>query len=164
MSSVIKVTRPAKTVHGVAFNFDDMGQQAGQYMTQVQIQAAKIIAEANQKAETIRRQAEEDGRQAALKAVEKILDEKVGKKMETLLPALKQVIEDIRHARQEWLNHWERRAVHTAAAIAGRAIRRQLPQMPEVPVILVREALELAAGSSQLRIHLNPADRETLGG
>ena len=36
-------------------------------------------------------------------------------------------------------------------------------QTPEITLTLLREALELAAGSTHLRIHLNPADHETLG-
>ncbi len=50
-----------------------------------------------------------------------------------------------------------------ASAIAERIIRRRLPRQPELPLTLVREALDLAAGSSRLRIHINPVDREALG-
>jgi flagellar assembly protein FliH len=34
---------------------------------------------------------------------------------------------------------------------------------PEITLTLVREALELAAGSAQVRIHLHPDDRAALG-
>src|SRR5438034_727823 len=111
MSSVIKFTGPARAVHGVAFNFDDMAGQANDYLDGVRGDAAKIITEAKREAEAIRRRADEEGRQAALKAVEKVLDEKVGKRMETLLPALKKVIDDLQHAKQDWLNHWEKQAI-----------------------------------------------------
>ena len=53
-------------------------------------------------------------------------------------------------------------AIHVAASIAGRVIRRPLPGMPEVTLNLIREALELAAGSPQLRIHLHPSDHDAL--
>ena len=36
--------------------------------------------------------------------------------------------------------------------------------MPDAPLKLVREALELAAGSPTLRVFLNPADYETFKG
>ena len=55
-------------------------------------------------------------------------------------------------------------AVHVAAAIAARVIRRELTRQPEITLTLVREALELAAGSSQVRIHLNPDDHQALAG
>ena len=164
MSTVIKLTGPARAVQGVAFNFDDMAGRANDYLDGVRGDAAQIIAAAKQEAEQIRRRAEEEGRQAALKAVEKVLDDKVGKRMETLLPALRKVIEQLQHAKQDWLNHWEKQAIHTAAAMAAKIVRRQLPQMPDAPLKLVREALELAAGSPTLRVFLHPADYETLKG
>ncbi len=69
---------------------------------------------------------------------------------------------EIRHAKQAWLTRWETGAVHVAAAIAKRLVRRELARNPEITLALVREALELASGSSQVRLHLNPADHETL--
>jgi flagellar assembly protein FliH len=61
------------------------------------------------------------------------------------------------------MSHWESGTISLAAAIAKRLIRRELSQQPEITLSLVREALELAAGSSQLRILLNPHDFEALG-
>jgi len=164
MSTVIKAGTNARSIQGVAFNFEDMNQQAGKYLDQVRQQAAEIVAAATREAEAVRRKAEEEGRQAAMRAVERVLDDKVGKRMETLLPALRAAVEGLQNARHDWLRHWERSSVHLATAIAGRVLRRELPRHPEVTLELIAEALELAAGSSQIRIHLNPADHETLGG
>ena len=50
-----------------------------------------------------------------------------------------------------------------ATAIAQRLIRRELTGHPEITLSLLREALELAAGNSQLRIHVHPEDHRTLG-
>ncbi len=46
--------------------------------------------------------------------------------------------------------------------MAEKIIRRELINKPDVPVTLVRDALELAAGSAQLRIQLNPTDQQAL--
>jgi len=164
MSTVIKVTTTPRVIHGVAFNLDDMAGQANRYLDDVRVQAEKLIAAAQKEAADIRKKAEQDGKQAAFAAAEKILDQKVGKKLETLLPALAKVVTELQHARLDWLNHWEQQAIHAAAAMAARIVRRQLPQMPEVPLTLVREALELAAGSPHVRIGLHPQDFETLRG
>ena len=83
-------------------------------------------------------------------------------KMETLLPALHIAVEQISTAQQSFLQLWEQNAVHVASAIANRAISRQLPEMIDVPLKLLREALELAVGCSQMQIRLNPTDYETL--
>lgn len=162
MSTIIKATDRNAAVHGVAFNFDDMAAKAGQYLDKVRAEAARIVARAEKDAEAVRRRAEVEGRQAGQRAVEETVRQQLGQQLATLMPALEQAVQDIRHAKQDWLTHWEKSAVHVAAAIAGRLVRRQVPKLPEVTLTLLREALELAAGSSELRIQLNPADHEAL--
>ncbi len=159
MSPIIRATDRNRGTHSVAFNFDDMAVEADKYLAKVRAEAGKIVAQARQEAGTIQKKAEQAGRDAAMMTVE----EMVRKQLATALPALGEVVRDIQHAKQAWLRHWEASAVHVAAAIAERLIRRELSRHPEITLTLVREALELAAGSSQLRVHLNPADREALG-
>lgn len=168
MSIIIKadsseLQRSTPAVHQAAFNFDDMGDRANQYLDQVRGEAAKILQEAQQQANTIRQQAEVQGRQAALKAVEQITDERIVKHMQTLLPALQDAVQGIQHAKQAWMDQWQRNAVKVATAIAERVIRRELSQQPEITLDLVKEAIELAAGSAEISIHLNPNDKENLG-
>jgi flagellar assembly protein FliH len=159
MSSIIRATDRSRGIHGVAFNFDDMAAQADQYLEKVRAEATRIVAKAHEQANAIRDNAEREGHRAGLQAVEKL----VAKQLTTVLPALRQAVQQIQHAKQAWLTHWEASAVHVSAAIAKRLIRRELAGQPEIPLTLVREALELAAGSSQLRIHVNPEDHKTIG-
>jgi len=159
MSSIIRASQSGHRTPGVAFNFDDMALQADRYLKKVQAEAAQIVAKAQQQADVVRQQAYRDGYRAGRQAVEEI----VRQQLTTALPALRNVIQDIQHAKQAWLAHWEASAVHVAAAIAQRLIRRELTRHPEITLTLLREALELAAGSSQVRIHLNPADHQQIG-
>ncbi|HEY2882377.1 MAG TPA: FliH/SctL family protein [Pirellulales bacterium] len=163
MATVIKSSLTARSAQPIAFNFEDVAQHANRYVDDVQAKALAIIADAQQKADSVSRRAEEQGREAALKAVEQVLDQKVGKRMETLLPALEKVINELVDARQAWLQQWEQSAVHLAAKIAERVIRRELKHSPDITLELVREALEMASGSPRVKIALNPADFETLG-
>ena len=86
----------------------------------------------------------------------------LGTKLETLLPALKTMIDQIDMAKQSFLQQWERSAIKVAEAIAAKAIDRQLPEMVDVPIRLLREALELGTGSTSVRIRLNKDDYEAL--
>jgi len=86
----------------------------------------------------------------------------LGAKLETLLPALNTMIERLDVAKQSFLQQWEQSAVKVAEAIAAKAIARQLPEMVDVPLRLLREALELGTGSTSVRIRLNKEDYETL--
>ena len=160
MPAVIRATDRHRGASAEVFNFDDIAVRAKTYLGGIRTEAEESVERARREADTIRSRAERDGRQAAMDAVE----EMIRKQLSTALPALRKVIEDIQHAKQAWLTHWEAGAVHVAAAIAERLIRRELPEHPEITMTLIREALELAAGSSQLRIRMNPDDHKALGG
>lgn len=162
MSTIIKAFDYGRDVQGVPFNFDDVAAKAQQYLDEVRAQAARIVAQAQADADKIRNEARAEGRRAGYEESAEIIEKQMAGKMGPLLVALRQAIQDIRHAKQAWLAHWEKSGVHVAAAIAGRVIRREITKTPEITLTLVREALELAAGSSQLRIHMNPGDHETL--
>jgi len=151
-----------QTAQCVPFNFEDMAVQAARYLEKVRAEAAQIVAQAKNEAAEIRRRAEIEGRQAGQQAVAETVRQQLGQKLTTLLPALQQAVGQIQEARQAWLRYWESRTVHLATQIAARIIRRQLPSQPDIPLQLVREALELAIGSSQIRLLLNPTDYQTL--
>jgi flagellar assembly protein FliH len=147
----------------VAFSFADMHGQANDYVETVRREAAKIVQQAHSQSEQIRRQAEVAGRKAAEAAAERMLDEKVTKRMNSLLPALEQLVKEINDAKGELLTHWERSARQVATAIAERVIRRRLEKEPEIALDVVADALRLAAGSADITLHVNPTDYENLG-
>lgn len=163
MSTIIKAADSDRSVRGVAFNFEDMTAKAKQYLKEVRAEAAQIVAEAQQEADQIRRQARDEGYEAGREEIDQIVEAQLADQVATLLPALRQAVDDVRHAKQAWLAHWEKSGVHVAAKIAERLIRKELRETPEITLTLLREALELASGSTRLRIHMNPADHETLG-
>ena len=164
--SVIKATDRGRGIEPVAFNFDDMAVKANSYLDGVRQQASQVVNRAQQQAEQTRQRIEEESRQRGYadgqREIQQLVERKLGEQLATLLPALAATIQDIQHAKQTWLTHWERAAVQLATAIAERIIRREVEHKPEIPLELVRESLELAAGSSTLRVLLNPKDHETL--
>lgn len=168
MSSVIKASGRRITgslgVQPIPFSFSDLTSQADDYVVQIRCEATKIVEEARAEADRIREEAEKEGQHAALRALERVMDEKVGKYMRSLMPAMQKAVADIEHSKQEWLHHWQRVAVKTACAIAQRVIRRELNHQPEILDDWIREALDLASGCDEIRLHLNPTDCENLRG
>jgi flagellar assembly protein FliH len=166
MATIIKREHaPAQTgpaMRGVAYNLDDLAHQADDYLEQVRREAMKIVDEARREAAAVRAQAEEAGRAAAEKAIDRVLDEKVAKQMQSLTPALKASVAEILDAKQSWLEHWERSALEVALRIAERIVRGELTRRPELAADWIRQALELAAGSGDVTIRLNPADHAAL--
>jgi flagellar assembly protein FliH len=159
MSTIIRTSQKSGSAQGVAFNFDDMAGRAKQYLDNVRAEAAKIVRQAQHEAVAIKKQAEIDGRQAAMQAVEQM----VQKQLEPALSALQKTVKDLQNSKQAWLTQWESGAVRLSAAIAGRVLRREIDGHPEIAITLLREALELAAGNADLKIHLNPGDLAALG-
>jgi flagellar assembly protein FliH len=155
------IIRAADAHHGphAAFNFDDFAAQVDQRLAKARAEAADIIAQAGSQAEAIRQEAEEAGRKAARRKLERIVAEQVA----PALAALQQAATDLQRAKQAWLSRWETGAVQLATAIAARVIRREVHRQPEITLSLVREALELSAGSAKVHLHLNPKDHKALG-
>jgi flagellar assembly protein FliH len=166
MSTIIRASDHSQCASSVPFNFDDMAAQARQYLDKVRAEALKIVAQANQDAVAIRQRAEQEGRQAATAAAAAVAttaaQQTLQSQLNTLMPALRQAVIDIQQAKQGWIAHWESCGIHVAAAIAQRLVRQELSRKPEIPLTLVREALELAAGTPQIQVHLNPADYASL--
>jgi flagellar assembly protein FliH len=160
MATIIRTTDPGCAARGVPFNLDDLATQAQAYLVRVRAEGDAILAKAQAEADTVRAKAAEEGLAAALRDAESLIE----RQLVTVLPALQQVVAEIRDARQSWLSQWEASAVRVATAIAKRVIRRELERHPEIPLALVRESLELAAGGSQVCIRLNSDDHKALGG
>ena len=162
MAGIIKAGSQRTTSHqagGVAFNFADMGST---YLTKVQGEANKIIEEARIEAAQIRKEAAEEGRRAAMQAVEATLRGKVEQQLKSIVPALKQAVQSVLDARQSWQRHWEQHALKLSTAIASRIVRREIQRVPLITVELVREALQLAKGNERITLRLNPTDHDTL--
>jgi flagellar assembly protein FliH len=159
MATIIRATDQNMATASVAFNFDDMAGQAKQILDQIRLDAAKIVVKAQQDAATVRTQAQAQGRQAALAEVEQMIT----RQLATVIPALRQAILDIHQAKQAWLTQWETAGLHLAVEIARRLIRSELTKQPQIPLNLIREALQLAAGSGEIRLLLNPNDHQALG-
>jgi flagellar assembly protein FliH len=160
MATIIRAADAAQHAQAAAFNYDDIADQANQCLTRVRIDAAHIVAQARSESDAIRRQAAEAGCQAALEEVERMVAEKTA----PALAALRQAVAELQSAKQAWLSHWEAAAVRLAAAIAEKVIRRELRGQPQITLALVRESLELAAGSPNINLQMNPEDYQALGG
>lgn len=166
MAGIIKAGRQTgedRDTQSVAFNFDDMTVAADRYLEKIRRDAAQLVAAANQQAEQLRRQAQQEGRKLAVQQAEKEVTERIRQQLAGVLPALEQAVGQLQQARQDWIKQWEQNAVHLATAIAARIVRRELAQTPQITLDLIREALELASGSDHVQLRLNPDDHKSLG-
>lgn len=165
MAGIIKsgeFDHSATGLQSVAFNFEDMSNRANEYLSFVRRQAEQILQEAKSEAAQVAAAARAEGQQAALKEAQQSLGATLDHQLATLLPALQQAVQDIRHSKASWLTHWESQTIALATAIAGRVIRREVANTPDITLDLIRDALELAMGAGKVTILLSPQDYDAL--
>lgn len=162
MSTIIK-SDTANGSRPEGFAFDDLDRPGATPLDRARREAAELLAAAEREATELRRAAEEQGRAAALAAAEQVLEEKVHRQMAAVAPALAAAVDAIHAAQAQWLAHWEKAALDLATAIAARVIRREVERAPDVTLALVKEALELAAGSADVRLRMHPDDLAAMG-
>src|SRR5262245_17337090 len=163
MAGIIKTAGTTEAASGGAlraYQFDDVGRS---YLDRVRGEAARIVAEARQEAAKIKAKAVEEGRQAAIQTVQASLRTRLDQQLAECLSALREAAEGISAARHTWQQHWEAHTVALATSIAARLCRRELSRQPEITLHWVRETLELAAGSGEIVLRLNPSDHAALG-
>jgi len=157
---VIKASGHKGSASHVAFNFDDMSKQAEGYLDQIREQAARLVTAAQEEAASVRQQARTEGRAAGKAEIDLL----VAAQLKTALPAVQEAVAELNKARDCCLIAWEKRVVQLACSIASRIIRQEISQSPQITITLVREALNMAAGSPKLQLKMNPADIEALSG
>ncbi|GIW90566.1 MAG: hypothetical protein KatS3mg109_0998 [Pirellulaceae bacterium] len=141
----------------------DMAEAIQRRRQEAELQARRIIEQAERQAEDIRRHAEAQGLADATAKAEQTARRHLDERLKTLLPALQQAEKQLVQLRDQWIRHWEQHLVTLACAIAAKLIRRQVQHHPEIALQLVRESLEMASGWNPVTIELNPEDLATLG-
>jgi flagellar assembly protein FliH len=165
MAGIIKARKlevAAEAEPDAPFQLDDVAQQAAEMLAAARRDAAQILESARQDAAVIRGQAEQEGRAAALAAAEQHAARELQQHLETALPALQAAANSLVATRQAWLERWESDAVRLCCRIAGKLVRREVREDPQIPLALLREALELAAGQQRVRVQLHPKDFQLL--
>ncbi len=161
MSKIIRAIDRGQATH---FNFDDVTAQAAACVSQARVDAARILAEAEEQAVQLREQAFAHAQQAAAVELERLVEERVVQRFDSIRGALTDARDVIERTPCEWQARWEQGVVKLGVAIARRLIRRELSAQPDIPLALEREALQLATGSTQMRLLMNPADVGVLTG
>ena len=105
MATIIKSGREFTSGHDVraaVFNLTDMSDQANQYLGGVRQQAAQLVAEANRESEEIRQRAKAAGREAAMREVEKNIQQQIARQLSTVLPAIGKLVQTFDLSQQAW--------------------------------------------------------------
>jgi len=165
MATIIKSGKEFTSGHDVrtaVFNLTDMSDQANQYLGGVRQQAAQLVAEANRESEEIRQRAKAAGREAAMREVEKNIQQQIARQLSTVLPAIEKLVQTLDLSQQAWHAEWEQGVVRLATAIAARVIRREVQQTPQITLEWISESLQLITSQRKLTVRLHPEDYAAL--
>lgn len=175
LSRILKANSARELPTRVAFNFEDLREQAAAQLSKAREEAASIVDQARRDAEALRQKTIEEarvqGRKEGLQTAQQTIDQQVKTLVEqrfsehltTTLPALAQAAGALREERDHWLLRWEQAAVELGVAIAEKLLKSNLAAKPELAAGMIAEALQLAAGQPQLKVRLHPLDLERLG-
>jgi flagellar assembly protein FliH len=158
MATIIK-SKTALPAEPVIYRFDEVAGDAQRLVEEAKAEAAAIVAEAHKQVDEIRCRAEREGRTAAEEAAHREMQSRI----QSLLPALESMSEQLGDARQSWVKQWQQNAVLLAVKIAERIVRREIQRQPSITLTYVREALEMCAAAPQVRVLLHPDDAQSLG-
>jgi flagellar assembly protein FliH len=159
----------------VAFNYRDLEEACHEQFAVVQEQSQQLLARTQNEAERLRREAIEAGRKAGyqdgIKAaeahvaerVERLATERLAQQLETVLPSVRHLAEQLVVEQKRWIARWEKDAVRLAVAIAEKLLRRTLAADPCAADGLIAETLRVAAGTPVVKVRLSPLDVERLG-
>ncbi len=126
-------------------------------------QAEQILAEARRDADALREEARRTGEAAGREAARETLGREVERRMETVLPALEELLRQMRESSDAWRRSREQGLIRLARKIAERVVRERLERDPQITLQWAREALELVANSRHMQIRLHPRDHAVLG-
>ncbi len=174
-SRILKANAARELPPRVAFNFEDLREQAAAHLEQARQDAAALVEQARQEAVKLKEQAAAEGREQgrcegladAQKLIEQqaqqLTQQRFAEHLKGILPALQQAANGLKQERDGWLLRWERAAVELSVAIAAKLVRGELSTRPELATGMISEALQLAAGQTHLKVRLHPGDLERLG-
>lgn len=170
-----------KSTHAPAatpFSMRDIEQQAQQLLSRARRAAETLLAEAQREAEQLRAQASKDGRAEGLAAGRaeglatglsegratghRAAVDEVRPQLDGAWRAMAAAAAWVEQHRADLENGAVAEVVQLALSVARKVTKRQAAIDPAVLVENLREAMRLAAHGADLRIALNPAQRQTV--
>ena len=140
-----------------------MTAQARDALAQIRTQAEEIIRQAQLEADAIRNSARETGLEEARRQAQQSASQQTEQKVATILPTIERAAQQLNAQRDAWLAQWEQQAVVLAVKMAEKIVRKELRTDPGIPLVWIREALELIGQHELVTIEVSAADHQTLG-
>lgn len=162
MANLIKQPVGKAVGRGEGLPFDELSRRAERCLEEARGQAQSLRKEAALERDALRQELLAELRQEAAAELERRVAAELEERLASLVPTLEESARQLSRAGREARAAEEAACLRVAVAIAERIIRRELRGSSDIPLALVREALELAGGSPTARLLIHPADEPAL--
>ena len=175
MSTVIKAEDARRDgLQLSVFSLADIRAQADEILAGARAEAASILADAQRRKRELAEQAgqhgQAEGHKVGLAEGRRVGHEqglaeardRFGQDQGELLGALTALLDDFDQQKRRMLSQAHKDLVRLALAIAGKVVKRVVAAEPEVAASNVREAVALVSSSSDVVVHVHPAEVESL--
>jgi flagellar assembly protein FliH len=159
----------------IVFNYEDLRERCDVYVEKVRRETRTMIQDAQIESDSIRKEAYEQGRHSGSQQglrdaeeqirtqAEEMADRLAVEKLKNTLPAMQVAADLLVLEREKWMATWEDITIRLSLAVAEKVLRRKLNVEPEISTEMIRGVLELATGTPQITLKMNPKDLEHLG-
>ncbi len=171
---VMKSNTISEALAGGQYNFEDLQVRCENYLESVRQQARQMLLDAQEEIEQLKQEAKAEGHQLGLQQglqeAEKTSQEKVkqeaktqvDKKLQTVLPGLKQAASQIHELRQDAEAYWQQQSIELVLAITRKLIHRSIGNDPTIVADRIKDVLKLVMGQSEIQLHVSEQDLEQL--
>lgn len=165
MASILKesqLQQSGDVTRLVAFNIDDVQLRAQNYLDEVRKQAAEILVQARNEADTVRAAARTAGLADAQKQVAQQVEDRARQlteeRIRSATAACQQAIESLNNDTAKWLQDWRDVTVDLAIAMSEKLIRHAMDQGVEPLRVWLEEALMMMRDARDVHILVHPDD------
>lgn len=147
----------------IAFNFDDIGKKAEDYLQNIRIKADALLQEARRCAQSTEQEVYQQAHQKALQEFDGAVEERIQQRLAQTLPAIDSAVSELKSQLHQWQEDWEHAVMKLSTGIAEKIIQRELQHRPEIALDQVRSAVLLTSPNQAIELRLNPLDIQTIG-
>ncbi len=158
----------ARSVSGLAgFNLSDLADEGRTRLEECRTQVRRMLDDAKQEAETLRKQADQRGYQEGLERAAVDADRKLKDEAEIRardgLQLIQQAVRQLHQVHEDWMQRYAESLTRIALAAAERIVLQRLDREPELLVKWAGDALQSTRSAASLTLAVHPETLAHLG-
>lgn len=169
---ILKADSMRQAGQQVVFDFQDFNHHCNVQLQKAQDDANQLLGDAQKRAASIEKQAQEKGYQAGyseglknakLEIQERasaLAKEAIDNGLTNRIRIVETLAESISEAKLKWLAHWERISIELCVSIAEKIVHAEIAQKPQIRAEMIRSLLEVVSAEERVVVRVHPEDAD----